>query len=223
MTILMPAQRTAVEVTSVTVSYGPVTAVRSASLRAEPGEVLAVTGHSGAGKSSLLWAVAGAAELVAGSVAVGGTPVAGRESAVRAGVTLIPQGNGLAAMLTAYENILVPLLAAGIPSGEADRRSREVLEAVGLGESWRHLVEELSGGQQQRVAVARGLAMDAPVLLADEPTSELDHDNRERVLALLRAQATRGAAVVMATHDPEAAALCDHEVHLDDGVLERLR
>jgi putative ABC transport system ATP-binding protein len=71
--------------------------------------------------------------------------------------------------------------------------------------------------------VARGMAMDAPVLLADEPTSELDHDNRERVLALLRAQATRGAAVVMATHDPEAAALCDHEVHLDDGVLERLR
>ncbi len=223
MTVLGPAPGTAVEVVGVTVAYGTVTAVRDATLRAEPGEVLAVTGHSGAGKSSLLWAIAGAVELAGGSVAVGGAPVMGREMAVSRGVALIPQGNGLAAMLTAYENILVPLLAAGIPSGEADRRSREVLDAVGLGESWRHLVEELSGGQQQRVAVARGLAMDAPVLLADEPTSELDHENRERVLTLLRAQASRGAAVVMSTHDPEAAAVCDHEVRLDDGILGLLR
>jgi len=85
------------------------------------------------------------------------------------------------------------------------------------------LAEELSGGQQQRVAVARGLALRGRVLLADEPTSELDHDNRERVLALLRAEADRGAIVVMATHDPEAAARADGEVRLDDGRCETVR
>lgn len=83
--------------------------------------------------------------------------------------------------------------------------------------------EELSGGQQQRVAVARGLALRGRVLLADEPTSELDHDNRERVLALLRAEADRGAIVVMATHDPEAASQADAEIRLDDGRLETIR
>ena len=94
---------------------------------------------------------------------------------------------------------------------------------MGLHESGSHLAEELSGGQQQRVAVARGLALRGHVLLADEPTSELDHDNRERVLALLRAEARRGAIVIMATHDPEAAEEADGEIRLDDGQLETVR
>jgi putative ABC transport system ATP-binding protein len=126
-------------------------------------------------------------------------------------------------LLTARENVELPLLARGIPSEEARRRAHEALEAVGLGESGSHLAEELSGGQQQRVAVARGLALQGRVLLADEPTSELDHDNRERVLALLRAQTQRGAIVVMATNDPEAAQEADGELRLDDGVLETVR
>ena len=110
-----------------------------------------------------------------------------------------------------------PLLARGVAAAHAPARADAALDAVGLGEVFSHLVEELSGGQ--RVAVARALALDCLVLLADEPTSELDHTNREVVLRLLRARASQGAAVVMATHDPEAAAAADRVVHLDDGVL----
>ena len=99
----------------------------------------------------------------------------------------------------------------------------ESLESLGLTDQADQLVEELSGGQQQRTALARGLALRGIVLLADEVTSELDAQNRQRVLDLLRAEADRGAAVVFATHDPEAAAACDAELHLLDGCAELLR
>jgi putative ABC transport system ATP-binding protein len=212
-----------VEVEGVTVVYGPVVAVRGASLVAEPGRMVALTGHSGAGKSSLLWAIAGAVPLAEGRVRIDGLEVRGRDAGAARDAALIPQGNGLATILSAHENIVMALVAAGVEAGDAGERARAALARVGLEESGSHLVEELSGGQQQRVAVARGLAFAARVLLADEPTSELDHDNRERVLALLRAQAERGAAVVMATHDPEAAAQADSEVRLDDGQLSLVR
>ena len=190
---------------------------------AEPGRMVALTGHSGAGKSSLLWAIAGAVPLAEGRVRIGGQEVRGRDAGAARDAALIPQGNGLATILSAHENIVMALVAAGVEAADAGERARVALAWVGLEESGSHLVEELSGGQQQRVAVARGLALGARVLLADEPTSELDHDNRERVLALLRAQAERGAAVVMATHDPEAAAQADSEVRLDDGQLSQVR
>jgi putative ABC transport system ATP-binding protein len=212
-----------VVVRGVAVLYGSLVAVEDADLVVPPGTLLALTGPSGAGKSSLLWAIAGAVQPAAGVVTVGETRIADRGTAVRAGVALIPQGNGLAGALTAYENVAFPLLATGTSPGEVANRAPAALADVGLAESGDHLVEELSGGQQQRVAVARGLATEAPVLLADEPTSELDHANRGRVLQLLRAQADRGAVVVMATHDPEAAAVCDGEVRLDEGRLTRLR
>ncbi len=149
--------------------------------------------------------------------------ITGREVAVRCQVALIPQGNALATVLTARENIFLTLSATGAATAEAARATNNVLDEVGLGESGDHLVEELSGGQQQRVAVARGLAARARVLLADEPTSELDHVNRERVLTLLRAEAARGAVVIMATHDPEAAQQADTEVGLDEGHLTLVR
>ena len=210
------------ELTGVTVRYGTTTAVDGATLQAYPGEFIAVTGHSGAGKSSLLWAMAGAVPAE-GTVLLGGEQVRDRTQAAALGIEVIPQGSALAVLLTARENVELPLLARGTTSEEARRRAHEALEAVGLGESGSHLAEELSGGQQQRVAVARGLALRGRVLLADEPTSELDHDNRERVLALLRAETQRGAIVVMATNDPEAAREADGELRLDDGVLETVR
>jgi putative ABC transport system ATP-binding protein len=210
------------ELVDVTVRYADTVAVDHASLQAYPGEFIAVTGHSGAGKSSLLWAIAGAVRAE-GSVLLGEDRITGRAQAAGLGIEVIPQGSALAVLLTARENIELPLLSRGIPSEEVRRRAHEALEALGLGESGSHLAEELSGGQQQRVAVARGLALQGRVLLADEPTSELDHDNRERVLALLRAQTQRGAIVVMATNDPEAAQEADGELRLDDGVLETVR
>jgi len=119
--------------------------------------------------------------------------------------------------------VLVPLLAARMRPQDAMERTAWALEIVGLAEAGDQLVEELSGGQQQRVAVARGLAQRGAVVLADEPTSELDAVNRARIVALLRAEAERGAAVVLATHDPEAAAECDAELHLDAGEATWIR
>ena len=119
---------------------------------------------------------------------------------------MVPQGNGLASALTAAENVAGPAARRrGRARGGRPSYRREALTLVGLEESGDHLIEELSGGQQQRVALARAFAAEADVLLADEPTSDLDAANRERMIAALRAEAERGAIVVMATHDPEAA------------------
>jgi putative ABC transport system ATP-binding protein len=201
----------------VTVRYGDLVAVHDATLTVEAGTVLAVTGPSGAGKSSLLWALAGALRPSGGRVRVDGSDVADRRRAAELGVSLVPQGNGLAAHLTAYENVLVPLLALGVGAREAREASLRALSDVGLEEATSHLVEELSGGQQQRVAVARSLAARPRVLLSDEPTSELDSATRERVVGLLRGEADRGAAVVLATHDPAASRAGDVELALDEG------
>jgi putative ABC transport system ATP-binding protein len=202
----------------VEVRYGEVVAVRSATLQVPPGGTLAVTGPSGAGKSSLLWALAGATAH-SGVVEVGGVAVADRAGAAGQGIALAPQGNGLPSFLTAEENVLMPLLAAGVPVADARARTRDALALLDLAESASHLVDELSGGQQQRVALARTLAAAPAVLLADEPTSDLDPTNRQRVIGALRARADAGAVVVMATHDAEAAAQLDAELRLDEGHL----
>jgi putative ABC transport system ATP-binding protein len=208
----------------VTVAYGkgrPV--LRDVSVTAAPGRVLAVTGPSGAGKTTLLWAMAGLLRPAHGSVTVNGVALRDRDQAVAQRVVLVPQDNGLAAILTAEENLQVALIATGSAPAEARRTTADSLQRLGLAGQADQLVEELSGGQQQRTAIARGLALRGDVLLADEVTSELDAANRERVLALLQAEARRGAAVVLATHDPEAAAVCDAELHLADGRAELVR
>jgi putative ABC transport system ATP-binding protein len=205
-------------VDAASISYGdgePV--LRGVSVAARPGEVLAITGTSGAGKTTLLSAMAGVLRPAAGRLLVDGEPVGDRDHAVSLGVVLIPQDNGLAAILTAAENIVVAMMATGGTTAEARRGTAEALERLGLSAQADQLIEELSGGQQQRTAIARGLALRGDVLLADEVTSELDAANRQRVMELLRAEADRGAAVVFATHDPEAAAACDRELHLIDG------
>lgn len=212
-----------IDVSQVTVSYGATTAVADVSFRVPPGFVLAVSGPSGAGKSSLLWAIAGAVPLATGQVEVDGLVIKDRPSAAAHGVVLIPQGNGLARVLTARENLSIPLLAERKPVEELDRAVEEALTQVGLEESGDHLVEELSGGEQQRVAVARGIAQQGRVILADESTSELDSTNRERVLELLRAEADRGAAVVIATHDPNVADSADGHALMDEGRLSWVR
>jgi len=205
------------------VTYGPVVALRDITVAIAPGSLVAVTGPSGAGKTSLLWALAGALAPAEGTVHLGDTPLRDRVQAAALGIAVVPQGNGLASTLTARENILVPLLAAGVPASDAARRAEEVLAVVGLEESGGHLPEELSGGQQQRIAVARALAARGPVLLADEPTSDLDAANRQRVIAALRSEADGGAVVVMSTNDPEAADQTDAELSLDEGRMRWVR
>jgi putative ABC transport system ATP-binding protein len=202
----------------ISVRYGALLALRDLDLGLRPGQLVSVTGPSGAGKSTLLWALAGALTPTSGVVRLGDTVLGSREQAAGLGVAIVPQGNGLASSLTAAENVLVPMLAAGVGAFDAHRRTEDALRLVGLEESGTHLIEELSGGQQQRVALARAFAARAGVLLADEPTSDLDAGNRERTMAALRAEAARGAIVVMATHDPEAADQTDGELALDEGV-----
>ncbi len=215
-------------VEGVTVRYGDVLAVDAVSATARPGEITAVTGHSGAGKTSLLWAVGGLHDpgRTTGSVSLGSRALDGESAARTAGAVLVPQGSALAEVLTARDNVTIPLVAAGLAGGEATSRADEALASVGLTEHGGHLAEELSGGQRQRVAVARGLALAALrldegslVLLADEPTSELDHDTRGRVVTLLQGVAHRGGVVLLATHDPEVAEVAQARWHLDDGRL----
>jgi putative ABC transport system ATP-binding protein len=211
-------------VDSVTVAYpGERPVLHNVSVSVPPGRMLAVTGPSGAGKTTLLWAMAGLLRPATGAVTVGMTLLRDRDHAVGERVVLIPQDNGLAAILTAQENVQVALIAAGAAASDARRLTAEALDRLGLSGQADQLVEELSGGQQQRTAVARGLALRGEVVLADEVTSELDAGNRQRVLDLLREEARRGAAVVFATHDPEAAAACDGELHLSDGAAQLVR
>ncbi len=213
--------------TGLGVAYGDLVAVRPLDLDVPGGQMLAVTGPSGAGKSSLLWALARAlrpaAATVTGQVEVDGLRMGDRDSAAQAGVVLVPQRNGLSATLSAEESILVPLLALGVPAREASGRVAEQLGRVGLSDFGRHLVDQLSGGQQQRVALARAFALQPRVLLADESTSDLDAGNRELMIAALREEADRGAAVVLATHDPEAAARTDAVLALDEGASTWVR
>jgi putative ABC transport system ATP-binding protein len=217
------------ELPDVEVRYGDLVAVRPLTLRQPAGTILAVTGPSGAGKTSLLWAISRAAQPAYGEVRLGERRIGDHDGALDAGVVLIPQGNGLARILTATENIVVPLAARPSHDPEDDgardpvAAAERALADVGMTESGVHLVEELSGGQQQRVAVARGIAQRGTVLLADEPTSELDATNRDKVLALLRREADRGAVVVLATNDVEAAEVCDAHARLHEGELDWVR
>jgi putative ABC transport system ATP-binding protein len=205
------------------VSYDGHEVLNAVDLRVPPGQMMAVTGPSGAGKTTLLWVLAALVRPDQGSVTIDGEAHRNRDQTSAVGVVLIPQDNALATVLTAAENVLVPMLAARVAPGEAAARTSAALDAVGLAGAGDQLVEELSGGQQQRVAVARGLAQRGSVVLADEPTSELDAVNRGRIVALLRGEADRGASVVLATHDPDAAAECDAELHLDAGEATWLR
>jgi putative ABC transport system ATP-binding protein len=186
------------------------------SVAVHPGERLAVTGPSGSGKTSLLTLLAGLDAPSSGEVYIDGTRLTG-VAGPRQGVALVLQGYGLVSLLTAAENIEVALRAAGWAPSRAAVAAREALSQVGLDAHADQLVEELSGGQQQRTAVARALALKPKLLIADEPTAELDPVSRTLALARLFEVATGGGALVLATHDPEVAARCDRVLDLRPG------
>ena len=187
------------------------------------GEFVVVTGPSGAGKSTLLHVAGGLDEPDSGTVAAAGQDVwamgAGARAAFRRrNLGFVFQFFNLMPMLTAVENVSLPLVLDGLPARKADARAEELLQRVGLGDRTRHRPAELSGGQMQRVAVARALVARPSIVLADEPTGNLDSHSSTEVLELLRALSEEdGAAVVMVTHDQAAAHYGTRELHLVDG------
>ncbi len=183
-----------------------------------PGECLAVTGPSGSGKTSLLTLLAGLDTPSSGEVRIDGARLAG-VAGPGLGVALVLQGYGLVSLLTAAENIEVALRAAGWAAPLAAAAARKALGQVGLEAQADHLVEELSGGQQQRTAVARALALRPKLLIADEPTAELDPVTRAIALTRLFEVAAGGGALVLATHDPEVAERCDRVLDLRSGTV----
>lgn len=183
------------------------------------GEMTALSGPSGSGKTTLLSIAGGLVEPTSGTTSYDGRPMWQGTGDPRPDVAFVLQVYGLIPILSARENVSVALRARGVAPAEADERAEAALARFHIADLGDRQVEELSGGQMQRVALARGLCVDAAVLLADEPTSELDEGNRGLVLAELRAEADRGAVVVVATHDPAVVEACDRHYVLDDGRL----
>lgn len=183
------------------------------------GELTALSGPSGSGKTTLLSIAGGLIEPTSGAASYGGQPMWLGTGDPRPEVAFVLQVYGLIPILSARENVSVALRARGVPPREADQRAEAALARFHISDLGDRQVEELSGGQMQRVACARGLVVGADVLLADEPTSELDEGNRRLVLAELREEAERGSVVVVATHDPAVVEVCDRHYVLDEGRL----
>ncbi|MBI1278436.1 MAG: ATP-binding cassette domain-containing protein [Anaerolineaceae bacterium] len=204
-----------------------VTALCDVSLQIMPGEFVAIMGPSGSGKSTLLNLLGGLDTPTRGEVLLNGQPLAGlkeNESAALRRHTLgfIFQGYDLFPVLTALENVMFPLLVAGVPMQERLERAQSLLAKVGLSDKTQHFPDELSGGQQQRVGIARALASHPLVLLADEPTGNLDSATASEILNLLMALVEdEGLTLVMVTHDPDSARRAHRILRLKDGHLER--
>jgi putative ABC transport system ATP-binding protein len=198
-------------------------ALRGVDLRIDPGEYLSVEGPSGCGKTTLLNLLGLLDAPTTGDVRWDGRPVGVRSDRERArlrleGVGFIFQRFYLLPTLTAFENVELPMRARRTPRPERTRRTTELLEEVGLGARLRSYPHQLSGGEEQRVAVARALANRPGLLLADEPTGELDSANATGVLDLLdRVRADRGATLVLVTHNPDVARRARRHVTMLDG------
>ena len=200
-----------------------VTALAGINLSIKAGEMVAIMGPSGSGKSTLLNLLGGLDVPTSGQVVVAGKDLAtesekGRSLFRRSQVSYIFQAYHLMPTLKVSQNVALPLHLAGVPAGEITRKVAQVLKEVGLEGRANHLPDELSGGERQRVAIARALVTDAPLLLADELTGNLDTARGEEILSLLRTiHSERGTTIVMVTHDHHAASACERLIKLRDG------
>lgn len=207
---------------------GPVDILRGISLNVQPGETLALTGPSGSGKSSLLMVMGGLEQATGGHVRALGQDLTAmnedalarfrRGDAARGRMGIVFQSFHLIPTMTALENVATPMELAG--AEDAFARATEALETVGLGHRTGHYPAQMSGGEQQRVALARATAPNPAILLADEPTGNLDSANGEAIMDLLFAlRDAHGSTLVLVTHDPTLAERCDRVVRLADGKL----
>jgi predicted ABC-type transport system involved in lysophospholipase L1 biosynthesis ATPase subunit len=213
----------AVTLVGVSKRFGRVDALRGVSLSVEPGEAVVITGRSGSGKSTLLALIGGLEHPDSGSVLIDGRPLwrgAHLARARREVVGFVFQRHLLLGPLSARANVEVPLIGAGVHRSERRRRALELLGQVGLAERAEHRPAELSGGESQRVAVARALANEPRLLLADEPTGALDSATSERVLDLLFGLRDRlGMTLVVVSYDSGLGARADRTLTLTDGRL----
>ena len=203
-----------------------VQALRGLNMDVKAGELISIIGPSGSGKTTLLNIVGGLDQATAGTVQVGDIGVATLSTTQlvdyrRRTVGHIFQTLNLIPTLTATENIELPMIAFGVSRKKRAERTRELLEIVGLTDRANHKPEELSGGEQQRVAIAAALANDAPVLLADEPTGELDTVNAKMIVDyLVKVNRELGKTIIMVTHDPSVARAADRILRIEDGVIK---
>ncbi len=207
---------------------GVVHALRDVDLTVQRGQLLAVRGRSGSGKTTLLNLIGGLDRPTAGTVVVDGHEISSMPEGDlvlvrRRTIAFIFQSFGLVPILTAAENVEVPLRLVRAEPKARDQRVAELLEMVGLGDRARHRPYELSGGEQQRVAIARALANRPSVLLADEPTGQLDLETGHRIMTVLRSVvASEGITAIVATHDQAMMDVADRIVELRDGRLTEI-
>jgi putative ABC transport system ATP-binding protein len=201
-----------------------VLALQGVDLRVEPGEFLAIIGPSGSGKSTLMNIVGCLDRPTAGTYTLAGTPVAelnddGLARLRSRTIGFVFQSYNLLPRTSALENVATPLLYQGVSRKDRLARARAALERLGLGDRVDHVPTELSGGQQQRVAIARALVTEPALLLADEPTGNLDSTSGADVMAILTQLNAAGRTIVMITHDSDVASAAGRQVHVRDGRL----
>ena len=226
----MTGKAVAVTVASLVKAYRlghvEVQALRGLNLKVDAGRMVSIIGPSGSGKTTLLNILGGLDRATAGTVSVGNTQLTSLPPSElvwyrRDIVGHIFQALNLIPTLTAAENVELPMMAAKVKSSTRRSRIKELLDVVGLSDRWEHKPDELSGGEQQRVAIAAALANDPPLLLADEPTGELDSVNARMVTEfLVKVNRELGKTVVMVTHDQNVARAADSIMRIEDGMIK---